>query len=57
VQESSDFEILLPLLNPLADPEDMPVRMSHVHLANVPRHVGWRPGDFEALLKAVLHRL
>ena len=45
----SDFQLTgrSPLLglafNALADPKYMPVRMSQVHLANVPRHVGrWK---------------
>ncbi len=33
-------------------PEDMPIRMAHVHLARVPGHVGRRPRDLEALLDA-----
>jgi len=28
--------------------------MPHVHLANIPWHVGWRPRDLKALLKAML---
>src|SRR6266478_2498689 len=30
---------LLPLLDPLADSKHMPIRVSHVHLAGLPRHV------------------
>src|SRR5262245_57346066 len=32
----------------------MPIGMPHVHFANVPGHVGRRPGDLEALLQALL---
>jgi hypothetical protein len=32
----------------------MPIRMAHVHFANVPGHVGRGPGDLKALLKAML---
>src|SRR5260370_33259774 len=31
----------------LADPENVPVRMPHVHLADVPRHVGRRESDVQ----------
>src|SRR5205823_8066230 len=34
-----------------ADPEDMAVRVADVHFADVPGHVGWRPGDVEVLLE------
>src|SRR5262245_13509409 len=37
-----------------ADSEDMPVRMPHVHLTNVPFHVRRRPGDVETLIQATL---
>src|SRR2546423_5938950 len=39
-------------LETLADPEDVPVGVAHVHLAQVPGHVGRRTGDFETLLQA-----
>src|SRR5262249_24726455 len=42
------------ILNPLADSEDMPVRVPHVHLPNIPCHVGRRPSDLESLLNAAL---
>src|SRR5262249_22962493 len=32
----------------------MPVRMPYMHLADTPCHVGRRPGDLQALLKAAL---
>src|SRR5437867_1713541 len=35
----------------LADAEDVPVGMAHVHLAQVPGLVRRRTGDFEALLQ------
>src|SRR5256885_1561030 len=41
------------LLDPLTDAEHVSVRMPHVHLPHVPRHVGWRPCHFESLLQAV----
>src|SRR5688572_6448686 len=41
-------------LNPAADSEDVSVWVPHVHLANIPRHVGRRPGDLETLIKAAL---
>ncbi|SRR6266852_5204983 len=34
-------------LNALADPKDVPVRVSHMHLADPPRHVGWRESDIQ----------
>src|SRR5438132_8935638 len=45
---------LLRLPNSPADSEDVPVWVPHVHLANMPRHVGGRPGDFKTLLEAAL---
>src|SRR5882672_174242 len=42
----NDIPLCAAFLNPPADPEHMPIRMAHVHLARVPRHVGRRPGDF-----------
>src|SRR5438552_5309587 len=45
---------LFGLLNAAADSENVPVRVADVHLAGVPRHVGRRPGDIEALLNAAL---
>src|SRR5687767_13980490 len=33
----------------LTDSEDVAVRVSDVHLAHVPRHVGWRPGYLEPI--------
>src|SRR5688572_17557761 len=42
------------LANPLADSEDMTIRMPHMHFANVPGHVGWRPGDVQTLVEATL---
>jgi hypothetical protein len=44
----------LRLLNPTADSEDVSVWVPDVHLANIPRHVGWRPGDLKTLRKAPL---
>src|SRR6266403_2695168 len=34
--------VLIPMPHPqsLADPKDMPVRMPHVHLADIPWHIG-----------------
>ena len=47
------------MLNPLADPKDMPVRMPHVHLADVPWHIGRWEGDVQpgghALLVDLVH--
>jgi len=34
-----------------ADSEDVPIGVAHVHLAQVPRHVSRRPGNFDSLLK------
>jgi hypothetical protein len=41
------------IFNPLANSKDMTVWMPHMHLPNIPRHVGWGPSDIEALLHAV----
>src|ERR1043165_262080 len=41
-------------INSLADSEDMAVRVTKVHLTNIPRHVRRRPCDIEALLQATL---
>src|SRR2546425_12084069 len=41
------------LLEPLTDSEDVTIRVTHVHLADAPRHVGRRPGDVETLLQAL----
>src|SRR5262245_21843807 len=41
------------LFESLADSENVAVRVPNVHLANVPWHVGRRPGDFDPLLEAV----
>jgi len=30
------------------------VGVTHVHLANIPRHIGRRPGDVKTLLETVL---
>ena len=46
--------IVLLFLKSVADSEDMPIRVTHVHLAYAPRHVGWRPDLFESLREAVL---
>src|SRR5437762_11357154 len=44
--------------DPLADSEDVAVRMADVHRARIPRHVRRRPGDLEALFDAVpVHRV
>src|SRR4030095_14976334 len=40
------------ILNPLGDSEHMPVWVPHMHLANIPRHVGRRPSDLESVLNA-----
>ena len=42
------------LFNTAADSEDVSVRMSHMHFANIPGHVGWRPGDVKILGEAPL---
>ena len=41
------------ILSALTDPKYMSVRVPHVHLAHVPRHVGRWPGDFQSLFLAV----
>src|SRR5688572_30304705 len=41
------------LFDPTTDAEDVPVRVPDVHLANVPGHVGWRPGDLQPFLEAL----
>lgn len=33
--------------NALADAKDVPIRVSQVHLAHVPRHVGWWESDVQ----------
>src|SRR6266850_1860500 len=53
-RSSSSAGNLSILFKRLADPEDVPIGMPHVHLARVPRMVRWRPGDFDALREAVL---
>jgi hypothetical protein len=40
------------LASTAADSEDVAVRMPDMHLPDVPRHIGWGPGDFEALIDA-----
>jgi hypothetical protein len=45
---------LFRLLESPADSENVAVRMAHVHLANIPRHVGGWPRDLETLLEAAL---
>src|SRR5262245_4950769 len=45
---------LLGALESLADPEDVAIRMAHVHFPDVPRFVGRRIGDLEALLQTML---
>ena len=42
------------LLKRLADSEDVPIGMAHMHLAHVPRLVRRRPGYFKSLCQAVL---
>ncbi len=41
------------LFQRLADPENMPVGMAHVHLAHVPWVIRWRPRHFQTLFDAV----
>src|SRR5688572_4464176 len=50
---STRFLRLVDILNPLTDSEDMTIRVTHVHLADAPWHVGRRPRDVETLLAAV----
>src|SRR4026208_110643 len=45
---------LFRFLNPPADSEDVTVRVPHVHLPGIPRHVGGRPGDVKTLLETAL---
>jgi hypothetical protein len=44
---------LVGVLNPLTDSEDVAIRVTHVHLADAPWHIGRRPGDVEILLQAL----
>ena len=48
------FLRLVGVLNLLTNSEDVTIPVAHVHLADTPRHVGRRPGDFEILLEVVL---
>src|SRR5215475_3580114 len=46
--------LLLFFADALANSEYMPVRMPHVHLANIPLHVRRRPSNVETLFQATL---
>ena len=39
--------------NSLADSKHVAIRMTNVHLADIPWHVGWRPCDIETLFNAM----
>src|SRR5262245_6523892 len=50
----SQLQALLRFFDATADSEDVSVRMSNVHLANIPGHVGRRPRNLQALFETPL---
>ena len=50
----SECRALIVVIKAVSDSEDMPVRVTNVHLAQVPGHVSWWPRYFESLRETVL---